>query len=336
MGKKEYELKPKNKDPSFKRIHGNYPAKKYKKGTPVQTRLSFELGGPGTEFIDIAQALSIINRRAYRQGCYYYINSIELYNNENAHVDIHTLPDTWITRAAYRRALAIWNEQNQRVMTNTGDIAGKWHDFKVYMDLNHAQRGSTPPSLHGPDALYEVKSADDWNYSKMVSADDNDDGVQDADSFVLHMLGGHDGSTGQWDSVGVIKSYEDTRSRVSTDEPVINNLGELQDDPLFNLFDYSTENQINDVMVHLSSDADAPPYDASEMIGNDTRSLQQVARLATTDPSNGGRRIDIASGFCVPLGLLCVDPSENVLGAYRIVINLAVGTYNGVYAERVA
>jgi len=33
------------------------------------------------------------------------------------------------------------------------------------------------------------------------------------------------------------------------------------------------------------------------------------------------------------MGLICVDP-QNTASAYRVVINLAQGTYHGVYAER--
>ena len=58
-----YSLKPKSKDPSYMRKMGNYPAKKYKKGNPVLTRLSFEFTGPGTRFLDVSAALSALNRR---------------------------------------------------------------------------------------------------------------------------------------------------------------------------------------------------------------------------------------------------------------------------------
>ena len=88
-GRNTFELKKVSQDPSYKRLFGNYPAKKYKKGTPVQTRLSFEFTGSQTKYIDLAQALSAVNRRLYRQGLYYYVNSIELYDSSNTFVDVH-------------------------------------------------------------------------------------------------------------------------------------------------------------------------------------------------------------------------------------------------------
>ena len=70
----------------------NLPAKKYQKTTPTVLRLSFECDGGSTQYIDIARALSAINRRFYRQGLYYYVNSVEVYNNETGVIDLHTVP----------------------------------------------------------------------------------------------------------------------------------------------------------------------------------------------------------------------------------------------------
>jgi hypothetical protein len=46
----------------------NLPAKKYKKTSPTVTRLSFEFDGASTQFIDVAAALSAVNRKFYRDG----------------------------------------------------------------------------------------------------------------------------------------------------------------------------------------------------------------------------------------------------------------------------
>jgi hypothetical protein len=70
----------------------NLPAKKYSKTSPTVTRLSFECNGGTTEFIDIGLALSIINRRLYRSGVYYYVNSVEVYNDETGVVDYIHFP----------------------------------------------------------------------------------------------------------------------------------------------------------------------------------------------------------------------------------------------------
>lgn len=332
MGRKnEYELKEKSRDPSYRRMYGNLPAKKYKKGTPAQIRLSFKFEGGATKFISISKALSIINRKMFRQGCYYYVNSVELYNDENAYVDIHTLPDNWITRSSYRRGKATFDEMNELARRNLSpSVIPKYYDFKVYMSDLHRNTGSANPSLHHINSASLEHQADDWDYSQMVSADDDGDSNQNADNFYLHMIGPHSGSANAWDSVGLIKSYSDSRAFVQATSPAVS--ADVSEDPLINMFDFSSEEQLNEIIDRLEDDNDQTPYDQSVYVGESVQSMQQVGRLVTT--TQQGRK-DVISGFCAPLGLLCVDPQDTAT-SYRIVINLAPGTYHGVYAERMA
>ena len=343
--KKQYELKPKSRDPSYTRIYGNYPAKKYKKGTPTVTRLSFECAGSGTVFIDLAKALSIVNRKLYRQGLYYYVNKVEMYDNSNSFVDVLTLPDNWITRAAHRRGKAIFDEMNAHGMRNIGNVIPKYHDFKVYMTDLHRQNGSLNPTLYAHNQQGTEHQADEWAYSQYISADDDGDSTQEADDMYIHMLGAHTYPAGtqegdNWTSVGLVKSYAETRVRQNQEQPVIDT--GLQADPLFNLLDFSSEEQVNDIVTRLNDDNDAAPYANQYYVGEDVR-MVQVARLTTTEQSG---RVTSAPGFCAPLGLICIDPPTGGQGPtpqdggmasdnlFRIVIDVAVGTYNGVYAER--
>jgi hypothetical protein len=328
--KDRFELKPISRDPSYKRIYGNYPAKKYKKGTPAVTRLSFRFTGQGTKYIDIAAALSAVNRRLYRQGLYYYVNSVEYFDAQQNMVDILVLPDTWITRAAHRRAKGVFDAMNEKAIHASGTIIPKYHDFKVYMDSLHQTTGTTMPALHHDNADHEIYGPDDWEYSKLVTADANDLD-SNPDDFFLHMVGPHTGSTDNRTSVGIIKSYGDTRAQPQTSNPVLPT--ELLADPLVNMFD-GVEEQTNEILENLGDDNDATPYDANVYVGELTKSLVQVARLSTSE--GGGGRVSIGSGFCAPCGLIMVDPDNDNSqpNTFRIVLNLAVGTYNGVYAER--
>jgi len=209
----------------------NLPAKKYKKTSPTQTRLSFEFTGDGgQDYIDIAKALSIINRKFYRQGVYYYVNSIEVYNNEQGVVDLYTLPDNWVTKNAWNRGFSVFQKMN--ALTNsplTNGIRPKYHDFKVHMTSQmQAANGGANPSLHNVAGAGTEHTADDWVYSKMVSADSDGDLDpqnpqqlnQEADDFELHMIGTHTGSSDNWTSVGLIKSYAESRARPHITAPV--------------------------------------------------------------------------------------------------------------------
>lgn len=319
------------------------PAKKYTKKNPTVLRLSFEGTGGATQFIDTAQSLSAINRRAYAQGAYYYINSVELYNNEDAFVDLHTVPDTWMTREAWKRGKSQWDRMNEMAFAAAGSrsIAPKYHDFKVYMSDRHRLTVNMTPQLYDINSLNGGYSGDEWAYSKFVSADDDGDlehdpGTghatainQEADDFYVHMLGPHVGSAANWTSVGLIQSYAATRARPQAAEP--NTSPNLATDPIANVFDFSSEEQINDLLTNLDSDNDQPPYDHDNYVGGGSViSMQHVARLATSVSSG---RVTKASGFCAPFGLICVDPQDTAT-AWRLVINIAQGTYKGVYAER--
>ncbi len=267
----------------------NLPAKKYKKTSPTQTRLSFELSGDsGQDYIDIAKALSIINRKFYRQGVYYYVNSIEVYNNEQGVVDLYTLPDNWVTKNSWNRGFAVFQKMN--ALTNsplTNGIRPKYHDFKVHMTSTMQSAGSANPSLHNVAGAGTEHTADDWVYSTMVSADSDGDIDpqnpqqlnQEADDFEVHMIGTHTGSSDNWTSVGLIKSYAESRARPHLTAPVTDT--NLATDPLLNIFDFSSEEQMNDIITNLEADNDAPPYDLDNYVGETSGSLQHVARVGT-------------------------------------------------------
>jgi len=307
------------------------PAKKYKKRNPTQLRLSFVGEGGTTQFIDIAMALSILNQRSYAQGVYYYVNSVEMYNNENSFIDLHVLPDTWVTRAAWQRARRLWNNMNERALEAVGNrsIIPKYHDFKVYMSDLHRSTGTLSPKMFDVNSLAGGYSADEWKYSEFASADDDNDAIQQADNFFVHMLGPKTGTSANWTSIGVIESWNSTRARPQSEDPNTTLTATLVADPLANVADYSSEEQLNDVLTGLADDNDQPPYDHDNAVGTAVASMSHVARLATT-PSTG--RVAKSSGFCAPFGLICVDP-QSTNTDWRIVLNLAQGTYGGVYAE---
>jgi hypothetical protein len=308
----------------------NLPAKKYAHSQPTELRLSFEFSGNSTQFIDIARALSTINRKFVSQQAYFYVSKVELYNNEDAFVDIHTIPDTWVTKNAYRRGRALFEQMNALVdPPTTGGIVPKYYDFKVYMSDRHRSTGSADPVTYDINAGAEVHVPQEWQYTQLVSADDDGDAIQQADNMYIHMLGDHSGSPNNWTSIGLITSYQESRATTSN-LPNESNV-DLRD-PLMNLFDMSSEEQINDIVTNLINHNDAPPYDLDVYVGGPAGiGMAQQARLVTTSTLG---RTATAPGFCAPFGLICVDP-QNTATAFRIVITLAPGTYHGCYAERV-
>ena len=306
----------------------NMPSKSMKKKNPTVTRLSFECQGGTTSFIDIGLALSAVNRKFFRAGLFYYVNSIEVYNNEQGVVDIHTAPDTWVTRNAHTRGSVLFDKMNDMVDEVSSVGRPAYHDFKVYLNNLHRTTGSMAPSLHSVNALAVALAPDEWQYSQFTSADDDGDAVQDADEFYCHLIGPHAGSADDWASIGLIKSYAESRITVAAASPDAAQVDIT--DPLINIFDFSSEEQMNDIILNLQGHNDQPPYNYDSYVGETEECLQHVARVGT---EVGLGRVGRASGFCAPYGLICIDPHSGTSTAFRVVVNIATGKYKGVFAE---
>lgn len=323
----------------------NLPAKAYKAGERTQRKLTFRwAAGDGnttsTVYIDLAQALSQINRRAYRQGLYYYVASVGFSNGTEAYCQINTLPDTWVTKAAWVRAYRQWSKMNRKAMANDG-IAPKYHDFKTQM-IN----GASPvlPVSYGSVDTSTAYSSDDWVTSKFVTEDptlvDDDTGtglehaVTDPDQFVSHMLGPHIGSSGTWTSIGLIRSLNDVW-RYDDADGVPELDGDSDTDPIANLFDAG--DNLDEIRLNLDTDGDEPPYNHDVMPGASSVEETVVAQIIRT--SAGAGAYGRAPGFCAPFGLLQVNVSDfsagTSVGDVEMQIEMVPGTYHGVYAERV-
>lgn len=336
--KTKYELKKPRNDPSMKVKETNLPAKKYKHSNPTELRLSFEVDQSVGNYawIDLAQCLSIVNRKHFRQHAYYYVQKVSLYDNETNFVDVNVAPDTYVTRNAVVRGKAIWDDMNERVAGKIGGVIPKFHDYKVLLESRQADSSNLLP--HG----YAIESSaplgplpsGEWVYSQYVSADSNQNSTADPDEFTAHILGG-DTTT----SRGLIKSYGLTRRLPQEEEPRVP--GSLETDDFLNIMDYSDEEQVNEILNNLDLHNDDHPYSQNVYIGQSQVSVSglgdfasqyaHVGRLATVQDSN---RVATIGGFCAPFGLIGLDLS-GITTTARIVIELAPGTYHGVYAERV-
>lgn len=320
----------------------NLPAKMYKAGERTQLSLRFRWdAGDGnstsTSYIDLAQALSQVNRRAYRQGLYYYVASVGFSNGTEAYCQINTLPDTWMTKAAWTRGYRKWSQMN-RLANNGSNVTPKYHDFKVQM-INGA---TAMPAAYGDVDSSTYYTSDDWVMSKFVSQDPTmtDTGTyqqqddDDPDQFISHMLGPHIGSDGAWTSIGLLRSLNDVWRRPhDTGEPTLD--GDADTDPIANLFD--SADTYDDVRANMDTDGDEPPYDHDAMTG--ASSVEETCVAAILRVSDGGSGFATAPGFCAPLGLLQVNVSDFSAGTsidiVELIVNMVPGTYHGVYAERV-
>lgn len=325
--------------------NANLPAKIYKAGERTNTTLRFvwDAGSDGnTVYIDLAKAMSIINRRAYRQGLYYYVASVEFSNGSVAYCQVNTLPDNYMTKVSWIRGFKKWSEMNRRATAaNDGLIFPKYHDFKVLM---HSAAGSTLDPAYGSLSSTTTYAADDWVHSQFVtddpylhggSASDTPVEAHNADQFTAHMLGPHTGSSGAWTSIGLIHSCQDVWAhQPSIGEPTL--VGDADTDPLANMFDAADSH--DDIRLNLDEDNDEPPYNSDLWLGS-VHASHETSIGALMRVSAGAGALARAPGFCAPLGLLEVSVSDfgegTTVGLVELIVKLVPGTYNGVYAERI-
>lgn len=311
-----------------------------KKSTPALRYLRYELvnsGTPGTEtshFIDLARDLSRTNRRLYRQGRDYHVKKITVVSTNTlgvgsadpaqrvnaGFISASVVHSTWVSQKAWQRAFRTWQTMNREASHAVGnDIAGTWSDFKVYMTDTMRTGTNLSPIDNGGNAW----DAGEWTYSKFITPD----GTTGADEFTGHMIGGHVGSAGSRTSVGLIRSFGESRATVSPNNPETPN--NIKDDPLNNVFDYGTA--VDEVLEDMMEDADNPPYDLTNYPGGAGNGQKPSVAQMSTLGQDGKCTLGGFTAMCGLIELETKSPIEN--DVYSILVELAPGKYRGVKAE---
>ncbi len=322
-------------------------AAKKKSKTPAVRYLRYNLTNsvtPGTEtshFIDLAKDLSAINRRMYRQGRSYHVKRISIvssntgqqagptegtaYSLHAGRITLSTLPESWVTQQAWKRGFDAWTKMQREAMKTAGnDFRGTWNDFKVYMSLDHKSGSAAVPYDNGGNAL----QYGDWVYSKYLSPD----GTTSADEFTIHMLGAHDGTPGSGNmfSVGLVKSYSESRATVQNDSPDSNNID--LNDPIMNLFDHGTV--VDEVIQDVRDDGDRSPYQPDNYPGGSANQPKPLVVQQTTLGTDGRATV---GGFAAMCGLIEVEVTSPIAGdIYSVLVELAPGSYRGIGADVIA
>ncbi len=296
---------------------------------PAQTVLSYTVPD-GASYIDIAEGLSQVNRRAYRQGMEYAVGKVSFAYAANPQAILNvslsclTAGNTWSVHNAWKKAFAHWIAQQRTARRLIGQSAKPtWEDFKVYLDDAH-RSGTSLGVIAGDGAAV---GTGEWDYSRLVwEADDNS-----IDRPYLHIIGG-DVSTTDW---GLILGYQQSRATVQPEDP------DLPDEYSNNMYAKlaTDENVVADeVASDMEENNDEPPYDQDDYPGNDTNSdapwLQDFAFASTSLP------VGVVPGFVAQCGLIKLELGANAVAdgsattapSTLVQVHLVPGNYKGVAA----
>ncbi len=302
-----------------------------------------------TAHIDLAQCLSLVNRRFYRQGMQYAIDGLELHSSDVVQVNISRLPDTWVLASAWEKCMRAWMRQQDEAldMADKESLKARYRDFKIHMDELHmiATFASNKLPFGVPDL--SALPADvhyDWDPSQIVIP--NDGAVGNTTERYFHMIGADSAAPGV--SAGMIHAYAESRSRPQSFDPNTvgpsSNLGGV----LGEMFDVGDDD--SDVIQNARTHNFATPYPTgyfstseyypggSVMIDNlQLETIMNVRATAPAGTTGAALGTTFAPGFLANCGLIQVQLSAfSDTDIVYLRIGVAPGDYKGVAARSMA
>lgn len=322
---------------------------KKRKSYPAVTSLWFKLQD-GDRYIDLGQALSLMNRRLYRQGMKYYVDSFELVAasagaSGTAYVDIDCIPNTWMSENAWQKGFGIWKKMSNEAAEQMPDSAkARYTDFKVFFDEVHYVAGTgsgstlnlVPTDAGG--AVIAVTNAE-WSPSQIVLPQ-TVSGSASATEYALKFLGADSGTANSTlatdGSRTLIQGYASTRVSTAQEggEPPLP--GDASTNWMNLVFDDGDTH--TDIINHIEAHNDKPPYaTASDPEAGDNPIYPGGSESFVNGQIMAKMRFNLANqtgavyaqGGEVLGGLLKVG--SNTTDVW-LRVNLAPGTYKGVAA----
>jgi hypothetical protein len=314
-------------------VVGNQREGMAKAKTPAVRHLRYEVtnsGSAGTEtshYVNLARDLSAINRRFMAEDRVYYVSKITVVSRntlpspgqEAGFISVGVAPYSWTVINAVKMGRELYNKSLKEAMGAVDMKKARYNSFKI----RGLHAGAPSPTYLVPkDNGGNDLQLGEWTASNFHSPD----GTTGADVYSTHILGPHVGSAGAFSSVGLVESYGNTRSTVSTNVP---NPIQDTDDPLANIMDDGTV--IDERLGEATFNGDEPPYDIDQYAGSAGNMSRPLVVQHGTLGADG--RITLG-GFAAVHGLLEFEVSSPVASdVYSILVELKEGSFKGIKAE---
>ena len=292
----------------------------------------------GGQFIDIAQCLSILNRKTYRQGMNYAISNIKFYSTVSQNIQIKTLPNNWCMDNSTTKMFELWKDQRAEVLKESPSLKAKWSDFKLFMNSDHVNAGVagnlTPIAPDGTPYLLG-----EWAASEITTPVDGG-ATGAAHQSTIHVVGDNVPAgvfqPGVTTSVGAIQQYADSRALVQSPDPVPQP-GGVFTDTVFNIT--SSHDEMSEAILNDTTfQNDTPPYNRNNYPGAANQPFLELVDLTVLNNFGDAASLSTYStGPFVPaLGLINLEFGviTEPAAVISIEIDLVPGKYKGVLAER--
>ena len=284
-----------------------------------------------SNYIDLSQCASALNRRFYRQGINWAVSGFTVLSQGTGNVTIQKIPNTWVASNAWQKTFLIGTQQMDAVKEAGAESAvSKFRDFKIHADATHVAAGFANNLLPVDIAGTEVMDGE-WEASTIVIPNFGTPGTN-YEPF-LHMVGDDVGGAGG--SKGMIKGYAGSRATPFSPDPVSPDIGN-NENWFQSMFDVGDNNE--DIMDNATDRNNELPYDQTNYPGGDTNMpyLETVDETYITSTTVGGKTHMAGSTF--PCGLIRVrnqsdDRDNGWPTALKLYVHLVPGEHRGYLCE---
>ncbi len=271
----------------------------------------------GEVYIDIAKAMSMVNRKLYRQTGLWHVHGVCTYADSQSATDplksigvpysvsVSGACRNWVTRNAIVKAFEAWKDQQKMAYdASSTSIKPKWQDFKVWLNDNHKQNGDLDPISGHMFGGTDPFTAGEWAKSKIVYERVDGAGNVVQSEPELHIIGPDVGTTNK----GLIVQYGDSRALVQSPDPVTP--GNLSSN-IYTLSEGSLSAQLEEITQNIETDNDNPPYDQVTYPGGSTNANEPVLYAFGANATTAKRKLTL-NGFAAPNGLLEVQFDKEI------------------------
>jgi len=304
-----------------------------------------------TEYIDISQVASLVNRRFYRQGLNWAVAGIKVLNltGFTGTVQVSKLPNTWVMSNAWEKGFRAWQRMNREALEEAPSVRPRFLDFKVYADETHHALGSGANLLPRTyvAGLPVPATPGEWEMSKyVVPRTDSTTGVP-SDREVIAVGASYPGAGASGNNaVSLIEGYAASRGLPAVLDP---NTPDDADDAsgvapenwITALFNEGTE-QDETVLEDMITENNIAPYPfENDGVSTDTMypgGANQLVGMQVHDtefitPTTIGGTTRLKGGN-FPCGLIRFDfANSGPTSAVLIQLDLVPGNHRGYLCE---